>query len=85
MLPIGQHLPAEAQGRQHNVAPGLVLRPKGLQDPFFHFLHAAAGTELVPLQRGRVDGLGLVPFDHAQRRRHAAGGHQQLTTFAAHG
>lgn len=77
LLPIGQHLSAEAQGWQD----------KGVGAPSFHFLHAQGGTETGPLWGGHgyPDGLGLVSSDHARRRGHAAGGHQELTAFPAHG
>lgn len=83
VLPIGQYLPAEAEGRQHHVTPALPLATdKGLVDVFLHSLHAAAGTELITV----LSDLGLVSFDHVtQRRGHSAGRHQELATFPAHG
>lgn len=38
VLPVGQDLPAEAQGRQDDVAPILALRSEGAVDPFIHRL-----------------------------------------------
>lgn len=83
VLTIGQHLPAEAEGRQHQVTPALPLAAdKGLVDVLLHSLHAAAGAELITV----LSGLGLVSFDHVtQRRGHSAGRHQELATFPAHG
>ena len=68
MLPVGQHLPAEAQGWQDDVASALYPGSKGVDGSSFHFVHARAGTELGPLwgRHGDPDGLGLVSSDHAQ-------------------
>lgn len=69
MFPIGQHLPAEAQSWQDDVAPTLFPRGKGVDGPSFHFLHPRGGTQMGPLRggHGHPDGLGLrVSSDHAQ-------------------
>lgn len=84
MFPIWQHLSAEAQGWQDNMASALFPRSKGVGYPFFHFLHARAGTMIGPLWGRHPDRLGLVSFDHAQRWGHVARRHQELTTFSTH-
>lgn len=68
MFPIGQHLSAEAQGWQDNMASVLFPRSKGVDGPSFHFLHARGGAMIAPLwgRHGYPDGLGLVSSDHAQ-------------------
>lgn len=83
VLPIGQHLPAEAESRQHHVTPALPLAAiKGWVDVFLQFLDAVMRTELTT----GLSGLGLVSFDHVtQRRGHSAGRHQDLATVPAHG
>lgn len=40
MFPGGQHLPAEAQGWQNNIASALFSMAEGVNGPFFGFLHS---------------------------------------------
>lgn len=72
VLPAGQDLPAEAQGRQDDVAPILALRSQGAVDPFIHLL----GDRLAgrPVSSHRAHGGG-----------HVAGRHQELASSATHG
>lgn len=79
ILPVGQNLPAEAQGRQDDVDSILALRSVGAADPFIHLVRTVAAAEVGPL-RG-----GLVSSHHAQGGGRVAGGRQQLTSSAAHG
>lgn len=79
ILPVGQNLPAEAQGRQDHMASILALRGEGAVDPFIHFVRADAGAQVGPL-RGRP-----VSSHHARGGGHVAGGHQELASSAAHG
>lgn len=79
ILPVGQNLPAEAQGRQDDVASVLTLGSEGAVDPFIHFVRADAGARVGPL-RGRP-----VSSHHAHGGGHVAGRHQELASSAAHG
>lgn len=79
ILPVGQNLPAEAQGRQDDVASTLALRGEGALDPFIHSVRAHAGAQVGPL-RGRP-----VSSHHAHGGGHVAGRHQELASSAAHG
>lgn len=77
ILPVGQNLPAEAQGRQDDVASVLALRSEGAVDPFIHFVRSDAGAQVGPL-RGR-------PVSSHHGGGHVAGRHQELASSAAHG
>lgn len=79
VLSVGQDLPAEAQGRQDDMAPVLVLGGEGAVDPFCHLVRAYAGAEVGPLRGGRVSS------HHAQGWGHVAGRHQELTSSGTHG
>lgn len=79
ILPVGQNLPAEAQGRQHDVASTLALRGEGAVHPFIHSVRAEAGAQVGPL-RGRA-----VSSHRAHGGGHVAGRHQELAPSAAHG
>lgn len=71
--PVGQNLPAEAQGRQDDVASVLALRSEGAVDPFIH-----------SVQVGPLRGRPVSPH-RAHGGGHVAGRHQELASSAAHG
>lgn len=77
--PVGQNLPAEAQGRQDDVASIPALSSEGSVDPFFGLVRADAGAQAGPLRGG----LGSPHRAHGWG--HVTGRHQELTSSATHG
>lgn len=86
LLPIGQHLPSEAQSRKLDRASCLGPGPQEVEPLGRPRRGAQAGTASRGERGagGHPYGRALVPWDHAQGRVTAGGRHQELTALPVH-